>query len=393
MDQDGGVKVNVSKESGTLFSTHDRNKHYRFDVISLCEILFADDAELVASSIESLQFMVSIFAGVAKAYGQQVSVSKTKVMVVYCKEYLESLDDRIGLHNGAFLYPNVYIDGHSLEVVQNFKYVGSTESDTANMDIEISIRKQRMSMAFSSLAGRVFENRSLALRTKLLLFNSIVVENGVYGCGAWNTTVSHIHELEMTQFRLLRRILGVRKRDFTSNEMIISKASSCGVTIVPLEVVIRKRRLMYLGHILRQDTTSLLYQMFHSEIQDGKRRRGGQEQSFRRSIISDLDFFNIGYSTVAEYASLKDNCKDIAVWRKCVQSGSVSGLAKWLSERAIVKAKRDADNDLKEAPCEAAIASGHIVVSRGSIIGDAALVLTMTFSLLLILLFSSSVRL
>ena len=146
--------------------------------------------------------MVSIFAGVAKAYGQQVSVAKTKVMVVYCKEYLESLDDRIGLHNGAFLYPNVYIDGHALEVVQNFKYVGSTESDTANMDIEISIRKQRMSMAFSSLAGRVFENRSLSLQTKLLVFNSIVVENGVYGCGSWNTTVRHIQEMKMTQFRL-----------------------------------------------------------------------------------------------------------------------------------------------------------------------------------------------
>ena len=129
-------------------------------------------------------------------------------------------------------------------------------------------------------------------------------------------------DLEMTQFRLLRRILGVCKRDFTSNEMILKAASSCGVTILPLEVVIRKRQLTYLGHILRQDTNSLLYQMFHSEWQDGKRRRGGQEQSFRRSIMSDLDCFNIAYRTAEEYSSLKDTCKKAEVWRKCVDTGS-----------------------------------------------------------------------
>ena len=79
--------------------------------------------------------------------------------------------------------------------------------------------------------------------TKLRVFNSIVVENAIYGCGAWNSTVDLFRDLEMTQFRLLRRILGVCKSDFTSNEMILKAASSCGVTILPLEVVIRKRQL------------------------------------------------------------------------------------------------------------------------------------------------------
>ena len=57
------------------------------------------------------------------------------------------------------------------------------------LEVTTGIRKQRFLMAFSSLAGRVFENRSLSLQTKLRVFNSIVVENAIYGCGAWNTTV------------------------------------------------------------------------------------------------------------------------------------------------------------------------------------------------------------
>ena len=371
LKNNGGIKLNVSTESGTFFSTHNRGKKYCFDTISLSEILFADDAEIVASSIEMLQEMVSIFAKVAKAYGQQVSVSKTKVLVVYCKEHIELLDDlqvrHIGprMKNGVFFLPHIIVDDSKLEVVHNFKYVGSTESDSADMDTEVTIRKQRMSMAFSSLAGRVFENRSLSLRTKLRVFNSIVVENAIYGCGAWNTTVGHFRDLEMTQFRLLRRILGVCKRDFTSNEMILNAASSCGVTILPLEVVIRKRQLTYLGHILRQDTTSLLYQIFHSEWQDGKRRRGGQEQSFRRSIMSDLDCFNISYSTAEEYSSLKDTCKESEVWKKCVDIGSTSCLSKWLSERAVVKAKRDAANEVKMAGLITAIDAGSVCVKRG----------------------------
>ena len=243
LEESGGIRLSVSTENGMFFSTHNRGKKYSFETISLCEILFADDAEIVAPSIEILQEMVSTFARVAKAYGQQVSVSKTKVLVVYCKEHVESVQvdsSLIGprMENGVFFLPHITVDDFKLEVVHNFKYVGSTESDTADMDTEVLIRKQRMSMAFSSLAGRVFENRSLSLQTKLRVFNSIVVENAIYGCGAWNSTVVQFRDLEMTQFRLLRRILGVCKRDFTSNEMILKAASSCGVTILPLEVVI-----------------------------------------------------------------------------------------------------------------------------------------------------------
>jgi hypothetical protein len=45
----------------------------------LCELLFADDAEIVATSPKNLQSMVDAFVKVTKALGQEVSV-KSKVM-------------------------------------------------------------------------------------------------------------------------------------------------------------------------------------------------------------------------------------------------------------------------------------------------------------------------
>jgi O-acetylhomoserine/O-acetylserine sulfhydrylase-like pyridoxal-dependent enzyme len=46
------------------------------------EILFADDCELFAESEEALNIMVNIFDRVAMVFAQELSIPKTKVMVV-----------------------------------------------------------------------------------------------------------------------------------------------------------------------------------------------------------------------------------------------------------------------------------------------------------------------
>ena len=83
-------------------------------------------------------------------------------------------------------------------------------------------------------------------------------------------------------------------------------------------------------------------------------------------IIADLKRFKIDYSSDAEFTSLLNNCKDVNTWEKCVESGSVHCLDLWLSDRAKVKAKRDAANEIKVAPLLNAISSGNVTVSRGT---------------------------
>ncbi len=51
--------------------------------VSITDLLFADDAEFVATSGNDLQFMMDAFDRITSAFGQQVSVKKTKVMVVH----------------------------------------------------------------------------------------------------------------------------------------------------------------------------------------------------------------------------------------------------------------------------------------------------------------------
>ena len=58
--------------------------------------------------------------------------------------------------------------------------------------------------------------------------------------------------------------------------------------------------------------------------------------------------------------------KESEVWKKCDDIGSASCLSKWLSERAVVKARRDAANEVKMAGLITAIDAGSVCVKRGA---------------------------
>ena len=143
---------------------------------------------------------------------------------------------------------------------------------------------------------------------------------------------------------------------------MMQRAQAVGVLIVPIGITVRKRRLMFLLHILRQGENSMLNQVFCSEFSGGKRRRGGPTQSIRHSILDDLKSFNLpqGRSELLVLAS------NINKWKELVELGSLHCLKDWLAERAAVKAKSDARLDVKMAPLVAAIADGHVASSRRS---------------------------
>jgi hypothetical protein len=108
---------------------------------------------LFAVSEEALQKMINIFVEVANTFAQEVSVKKTKVMVVE--------------KGGEKKIPQITINGTVLEVVDDFVYLGSKESNTGDMSAEVNVRKQRMYAAFNQWSGRILMNKSLSLHLRL----------------------------------------------------------------------------------------------------------------------------------------------------------------------------------------------------------------------------------
>jgi hypothetical protein len=70
-----------------------------------------------------------------------------------------------------------------------------------------------------------------------------------------------------------------------------------GVKIIPIEHIIIKRRLFYLGNVLRRNEDDLCYKILHSDIKDGKRSRG-TNKNYRSTIKEDLKRLYIPYDEI-----------------------------------------------------------------------------------------------
>ena len=113
------------------------------------EMLFADDAALVAHTEEALQRMINSFSQASKDFGLIISLKKTNIMA-----------------QDTPIAPIVHIDNNNLEVVSEFTYLGSTMSSNLSLEPELSRRIGKASAVMSRMSKRVWENNKLTLNTK-----------------------------------------------------------------------------------------------------------------------------------------------------------------------------------------------------------------------------------
>ncbi len=99
------------------------------------------------------------------------------------------------VHANSF---SILIKGKKLNVVHDFKYLGSTETETAKLDREVDIRIQRMAGAYGK---NVFNARHLKTRAKLRTYRTVVLPNGLYGCVLWSMRKEHMDKMEVWQYR------------------------------------------------------------------------------------------------------------------------------------------------------------------------------------------------
>jgi hypothetical protein len=293
------------------------------------EILFADDCELFAESEEALQKMVDLFVKVSSAFAQEVSVKKTKVLVVQ-KCVTES--DRI--------VPSININGALLENVEDFVYLGSKESSSGDMVAESAVREHRMRTAFSLWEGRVLMNPHLSRHLRLKFFNLIVVTNGIYGCATWNLTRKQIHDLESIQLRLLKKVCGLRADSRASYQDVMKIAERAGCPVVPLGCTIAKLQLRYLGHVERMGNSRVQRRILYGQLDlsnGGKRKKGAPARNYRRTIADALK--NFGYSP----AQWQELASDRSGWRQLLNSsGKEYYIKKWQAKKREEARKRHA---------------------------------------------------
>ena len=147
--------------------------------------------------------------------------------------------------------PRILVNGSLLNVVDKFPYLGSVVNSSNNLTDKINQRIRKASTNFgrhSSRVGKVTTSKSNWRSTPGL--HRMHPECSVIGYSSetWCTYRCQENQLNTFHFRCRRSILGVSWRDHVPNSTILHLTGSYDLT-----TIIRKRRLLWLGHHHRME--------------------------------------------------------------------------------------------------------------------------------------------
>ena len=260
----------------------------------ISNLRFADDIDLIAKSNQELQELTDRLADRSRAYGMEVSSVKSKVMV-------NSLDNATA---------NITLNGETLEVVESFKYLGSTLTKDGRTDREIEIRLAQASAAMSKLS-KIWRSSSISFKTKIRLYRSLVLSILLYGCESWTLTATMSKKIESFETKAFRRLLRISWVEHRTNLDVIRCIEDLAGPQEPLLSVVKRRKLGWFGHISRRDG-SLAKTIMQGTL-EGSRRRGRPRKSW-------VD--NIHDWTGLDSPTLTRTSQDRRDWRRIVKTAS-----------------------------------------------------------------------
>ena len=277
------------------------------------DLLFADDAALVAHTQRALQRITSCFAESAQLFGLEVSLKKTEVLhqpapqVEYCA-------------------PHISIGETVLKSVQQFTYLGCAISSNAKIDGEIDNRLAKANCAFGRLYKRVWNNKHLRIKTKISVYRAIVLTTLLYGSESWVTYRNHLKLLERFHQRCLRTILNIHWSDYITNLIVLERAD-----ITSIEAMLLKIQLRWAGHVSRMDDHRLPKIILYGELSSGLRNRGAPKKHYKDNLKKSLGACNISH---LEWTTLAE---DRGAWRRTISKAASSFES---SRRSAIEEKR-----------------------------------------------------
>ena len=176
------------------------------------------------------------------------------------------------------------MNGQKLKVVDKFTYLGNTLSRAVHIDVEVTSRIAKASVAFGRLRVNVWErNGMMKLDTKLKVYKAVVLPTLLYACETW--TLRHAKRHNHFNLSCLRKLLRVRSIGKTE---VLKKAG-----MLSTHTVFKLAQLRWTGHVIRTPEKLLLKKVFYGELQAGKRSQGGQKKCYKDTLKSCLKDFDI----------------------------------------------------------------------------------------------------
>ncbi|XP_045446396.1 uncharacterized protein LOC123654541 [Melitaea cinxia] len=250
-----GVRIRFRTDGG-IFNLTRLKARTKVSHALITEMMYADDLCFVAESPDGLQLLMSVFDESCRKFGLKISVKKTEIMSLDIQGH-ETLVIKLG--------------GEELKQVDKFRYLGSTISSKCDLDAEINSRIGAAAASFGKLDAKVFSSHDLRLATKISVYMAVVLPNILYAAETWTVYRRHIQTLDRFHLNCLRKILNIRWSDRVRNTEVLRRANVDGI-----EAYLMRRQLRWCGHVSRMAEQRVAKRIFYSELEEGKRKHGGQ---------------------------------------------------------------------------------------------------------------------
>ena len=257
---DYALRMAITGKEETFGFNIKKRQSRRVGPICLTDLDFADDIALVSEQVDQAQQLLERVEAEAAGVGLMANAKKTKVM-----SYNQPVEPQIKTN-----------DGSTLEIVNEFTYLGSQMS-SSKADI-----KRRIALAWTS-ANKLqkFWKSSLSKKFKIDIFRATVESVLLYGCETWTLTKELEKKLDGCYTRLLRYVLGYTWKDHINNETLYDD-------LPKLSAKIQQRRLKLVGHCLRH-TEEMAHNLVFWTPMHGKRSRGRPDMTFVNQIVKDTE--------------------------------------------------------------------------------------------------------
>ena len=236
--------------SYNILSESDQNKRGhvsgpKYGIHKLLKMLYADDLIYYAKSAEALQKAVNIIKPIFDSFGLIIAEDKTKTMAFKLPKS----------ESTPIITLPTLPEPTPLEHVDKFTYLGSKVS-SENSAMFLNVQKESAWAAFNN-HKKVLTLKSVNLKTRIDLLNSLVRSVLLYSSQATNLTLRQKQEIDALFRNFMRKMLNnwwkTAKIDEDGNyEAILTNEHLYKLTKqIPLENFIDKQFLKFQAHVSR----------------------------------------------------------------------------------------------------------------------------------------------
>jgi len=215
---------------------------------------------------------------------------------------------------------SIKIDNSSLEMVEEFKYLGATLRDQNYIQEEIK-RRLLSGNAYYHLVQNILSSSLLSENLKIKIYRTIILHVVLYGCETWSLPWREERRLRVFENRVLRRIFGHWRDEVTGelrklhNEELNDLCSSPGIVRV-----IKSRRMRWAGHVACMGERRGVYRVLVGKL-EGKRPLGRPRRRWEDNIKMDLEEVVCGGMDLIELAEDRERWQAVECGNE--PSGSV----------------------------------------------------------------------